>query len=67
MSLTADFFALRADFRGLTLAFQRVDDLIQAIGLPEDQVCTYCWTGKDHALTGDCAHVCSSCPHACGQ
>ena len=50
-----------------SLAFQRVDDLIQAIGLPEDQVCTYCWTGKDHALTGDCAHVCSSCPHACGQ
>jgi len=42
-----------------SLAFQRVDDLIQAIGLPEDQVCTYCWTGKDHAITGDCAHVCA--------
>ena len=50
-----------------SLAFQRIDDLIAAIGLPEDQVCTYCWTGKDHAVTGDCAHVCSQCPHACAQ
>ena len=46
-----------------SLAFQRIDDLVQAIGLPEDMLCTYCWTGKDHAITGDCAHVCSECPH----
>ncbi len=47
-----------------SLAFQRIDDLIKAIGLPEDQLCTYCWTGKDHAITGDCHH-CAGCPHAC--
>ncbi len=46
-----------------SLAFQRIDDLIKAIGLPEDQVCTYCWTGKDHSVTGDCYH-CANCPHA---
>ncbi len=46
-----------------SLAFQRMDDLIKAIGLPEEQLCTYCWTGKDHAVTGDCYH-CANCPHA---
>lgn len=30
-----------------TLKYQRLDDLIEAIGLPQDQLCTYCWTGKD--------------------
>ncbi len=45
-----------------SLAFQRIDDLIKAIGLPAEQLCTYCWTGKDHAITGDCHH-CPSCPH----
>ena len=30
-----------------TLAFQRIDDLIHAIGLPPEQVCTYCWSGKE--------------------
>ena len=44
-----------------TLAFQRIDDLIKAIGLPADQLCTYCWTGKDYAVTGDCYH----CPCHC--
>ncbi len=42
-----------------TLAFQRIDDLIKAIGLPAERLCTYCWTGKDYAVTGDCHH----CPH----
>lgn len=36
---------------GLTsLSFQRLDDMIEAIGLPRDQVCTYCWTGEDITL-----------------
>jgi amidophosphoribosyltransferase len=31
---------------GLTsLKYQRLDDLISAIGLPKDKVCTYCWDG----------------------
>ena len=33
---------------GLTsLQYQRLDDLLSAIGLPEDQVCTYCWSGRE--------------------
>lgn len=39
-----------------SLAFQRIDDLVHAIGLPAEQLCTYCWSGKDYAETGDCYH-----------
>jgi len=30
-----------------SLAFQTVDDLVKAIGLPKEKLCTYCWTGRD--------------------
>ena len=40
---------------GLTsLAFQRLDDLVAAIGLPKNRLCTYCWDGKDVSCTGGC-------------
>ena len=29
-----------------SLEFQTLEGLIEAIGLPADKVCTYCWTGK---------------------
>ena len=29
-----------------TLQYQRLDDMIEAIGLPEENLCHYCWTGK---------------------
>jgi len=33
---------------GLTsLKYQLLDDMIKAIGLPEEKLCTYCWTGKE--------------------
>lgn len=33
---------------GLTsLKYQRIEDLIAAIGLPAEKVCTYCWTGRE--------------------
>ncbi len=33
---------------GLTsLRYQRLDDMIKAIGLPEEKLCTYCWDGCD--------------------
>ena len=39
---------------GLTsLRYQRLDDLVDAIGLPKEKLCTYCWDG---------AELCSSCP-----
>ena len=40
-----------------SLAFQTVDDLVAAIGLPKDRICTYCFDGHD----------CSDCPCHCGK
>ena len=40
-----------------TLRFHRLDDLVTSIGLPEEKVCTYCWSGKG----------CSGCSHGCGK
>ena len=30
-----------------TLQYQRLDDLVAAIGLPKERLCTYCWDGKE--------------------
>ena len=30
-----------------SLEFQTLDGIIEAIGLPADEVCTYCWNGKE--------------------
>lgn len=30
-----------------TLRYQTLEDLVAAIGLPAEKLCTYCWTGKD--------------------
>lgn len=33
---------------GLTsLRYQRLDDMVKAIGLPREKLCTYCWNGCD--------------------
>ncbi len=33
---------------GLTsLKYQRLDDLVEAIGLPKEKLCTFCWDGAD--------------------
>ncbi len=43
---------------GLTsLRYQRINDLCEAIGLPREKLCTYCWTGTDIS----CKHGCPSC------
>jgi len=31
-----------------TLKFQILDDLIEAIGLPKEKLCTHCWDGSSH-------------------
>jgi amidophosphoribosyltransferase len=41
-----------------TLRYQLLDDLIEAIGLPREKLCTFCWSGEDPTgqfhLTGMC-------------
>ena len=30
-----------------SLEFQSIDGIIEAIGLPRENLCTYCWNGKE--------------------
>jgi amidophosphoribosyltransferase len=32
-----------------SLRYQRLDDMIESIGLSREKLCTYCWTGCDHS------------------
>lgn len=38
---------IRKDMGFTTLKYQHLDDLIKAIGIPREQLCTYCWDGKE--------------------
>jgi amidophosphoribosyltransferase len=31
-----------------TLVYQRLDELVEAIGLPKEKLCTHCWDGTSH-------------------
>lgn len=57
---------IRSKLNLTSLKFQTVDDLVAAIGLPKDRLCTYCWTGKDVSLKDGCSGACASCP-CCGS
>jgi amidophosphoribosyltransferase len=48
-----------------SLAYQRLDDLVQAIQVPKDQLCTYCFTGEDIAKPNGCQQGCSRCAAPC--
>jgi len=54
---------IRANLGLTSLAFQRLDDLVAAIGLPKDRLCTYCFDGKDPSLKKCCPHAgsCAVC------
>ena len=41
------------DLKVTTLRFQTIDDMVKAIGLPREKICTYCWTGE-------CPKTCNS-------
>ncbi len=37
---------MEKDLKVTTLRYQRLEDMLSATGLPKEQLCTYCWTGK---------------------
>ena len=37
---------IKKDLDVTTLRYQMVDDMIEAIGLPREKLCLYCWTGE---------------------
>ena len=39
--------AICEKFKFTSLEFQTLEGIIEAIGLPADEVCTYCWNGKE--------------------
>ncbi len=38
---------IREKLNFTSLAFNRLDDMIDAVGLDRDQLCTYCWDGRE--------------------
>ena len=37
---------IREDLDVTTLRYQKLDDMVEAVGLPKERLCTYCWDGK---------------------
>ncbi|MCX5699444.1 MAG: amidophosphoribosyltransferase [Candidatus Omnitrophica bacterium] len=40
---------INRDIGSTTLKYQKLSDMIAAIGLPKEKLCLYCWTGKSPA------------------
>ena len=38
---------IRKELNFTTLRFNRLDDMLDAVGIPKEKLCTYCWDGKD--------------------
>lgn len=38
---------IRRELNFTSLRYNRLDDMLQAVGLPVDQLCTYCWNGDE--------------------
>jgi amidophosphoribosyltransferase len=38
---------MEKDLNATSLKYQRLEDMIKATGLGEENLCTYCWTGKE--------------------
>jgi len=38
---------IQRDLNVTSLRYQRLDDMVQAIGLPRERLCLYCWNGQE--------------------
>lgn len=38
---------IRKELNFTSLAFNRLDDMLDAVGIDKDKMCTYCWDGKE--------------------
>ena len=39
--------AIRKQLGFTSLAFTRLDDMCEAVGIDKSKLCTYCWNGKE--------------------
>lgn len=46
--------AIKEELKLTSLRFQTLDDLVEAIGLPKDKICTYCWDGCESCSCNSC-------------
>ena len=44
---------IRKKLNFTTLKYQELDRLLEAIGIPKENLCTYCWNGRDASLSED--------------
>ena len=45
---TAMVEQIRKNLNLTTLTYQKLDDLVEAIGLPKEKLCTHCWDGSSY-------------------
>lgn len=38
---------IRKELNFTSLRYNRLDDLLSSVGIPEEQLCTYCWDGRE--------------------
>ena len=38
---------IRKELNFTSLRFNRLDDMLEAVGIPTDRLCTYCWNGEE--------------------
>lgn len=38
---------IRKELNFTSLRYNRLDDMLAAVGIPEDRLCTYCWNGQE--------------------
>ena len=38
---------IRKELNFTTLRYNRLDDMLDAVGIPKENLCTYCWNGKE--------------------
>ena len=48
---------IRNDIDVTTLRYQTMEDMVEAVGLPREKLCTYCWTGECPGCPGKNASV----------
>ena len=38
---------IRKELNFTTLRYNRLDDMLDSVGIPADRLCTYCWNGQE--------------------
>ena len=41
---------IRKELGATTLKYQKIEDMVEAIGLPREKLCLYCWTGDNTTI-----------------